>query len=175
MDKRKPPTDTALTQAMKSDEKKLSIIIHGIPGKEDENMEKTVTNILKEADCDFGWTVVTKAFRLGKKMKKETTPKKTTDNNEQTSDKNKDKETTDTHTQNTKKIISRPRSIKIQLEKESHKKELFQKRNMLQSKENYSKVIMRPVRSEAEMLNEGKRYNKFTHLQWRIKMKKLSQ
>lgn len=50
MDEKKPPTDAAQTQAMKRDEKKLSIIIHGVPEKEDKKMEKTVSNILNEAD-----------------------------------------------------------------------------------------------------------------------------
>lgn len=95
--------------------------------------------------------MVTKAFRLGKKQK---TQKKPTDNTEQPTDKKQDKETKDTQTQNTDKNVSRPRSIRIQLEKEAQKEELFQKKKTLQSKENYSKVTMRPVRSEAEMLNE---------------------
>ena len=154
MDKRKPQTDTSQTQATKNDEKNLSVIVHGIPEKEDESIEKTVSDMLKEADCDFGWTVVTKAFRLGKKQKKRTALQKNADDNELTENSQQNEETKDTQAQISEKIQTRPRSIKIQLEKESQKKELFQKKKMLQAKKDYNKVTIRPMRTEAEMMSE---------------------
>lgn len=122
------------------DSKKHNIIVHGVPENDSENMQTTVTDILKKAECSYGWKVVTKAYRLGKKSIKKTTESACN---------------ADTDAQNSiKKPESRPRGIKIHLQNENQRKELFKSKRTLTSEKKYKDITMRPDRTEDEMLEE---------------------
>ena len=52
---------TESQKACHGKQKKLKIIVHGVPEADNENIEPTVTDLLNETECTFRWKVVPKA------------------------------------------------------------------------------------------------------------------
>ena len=65
------------TTQLNTENKNLKVIAYGITEKEGENVEDTVCDLLKQVECRFGCTVVTKTYRPGEKDQLEPSRKKT--------------------------------------------------------------------------------------------------
>lgn len=115
-------------------ERGKNIIIRGVPEKEGEPIEKTVTDMLGASECGLLWTDVVKAYRVGKKHLNQ--PKKDGANNvPDVGD-------------------SRPRNIKLHLKTRQHRGQLFSGKKKMAENDQYVKVNMAPDHTSSEMLAE---------------------
>lgn len=149
-------------------ERKKNIIIRGVPEVAGEKLETTVGNFLETAGCSFDWTVVSRAYRLGRKRK--ATPEPTTGadsatkntepgtNEAETADEgeaegeNTTPKTTPDPTKN--KEETPPRGIKLHLQNREQCQQIYGARTKINNKAEYKYVSMRPDSSRDDMMAE---------------------